>query len=134
MGVAEGHCGLASWNVSVRNAGDGQLPAGWVMQDTGSGVWYTKQLLQDSLHVTVDGKQLTGTMQVSSDNGKTWINLDKAQESQRYTTPTWLGRAATSSAYCGTDTAVMWEYTWQCGQLIARLRSWWWCRRLLEST
>lgn len=85
MGVAEGHCGLASWNVSVRNAGDGQLPAGWVMQDTGSGVWYTKQLLQDSLHVTVDGKQLTGTMQVSSDNGKTWINLDKAQESQRYT-------------------------------------------------
>lgn len=85
MGVAEGHCGLASWNVSVRNAGDGQLPAGWVMQDTGSGVWYTKQLLQDSLRVTVDGKQLAGTTQVSSDNGKTWIDLDKAQESQRYT-------------------------------------------------
>lgn len=85
MGVAEGHCGLASWNVSVRNAGDGQLPAGWVMQDTGSGVWYTKQLLQDSLRVTVDGKQLTGATQVSSDNGRTWIDLNKAQESQRYT-------------------------------------------------
>lgn len=28
MGVAEGHCGLASWNVSVRNDGKGQLPAG----------------------------------------------------------------------------------------------------------
>ena len=85
MGVAEGHCGLASWNVSVRNAGDGQLPSGWVMQDTGSGVWYTKQLLQDSLRVTVDGKQLAGATQVSSDNGKTWIDLNKAQESQRYT-------------------------------------------------
>lgn len=85
MGVAEGHCGLASWNVSVRNAGDGQLPAGWVMQDTGSGVWYTKQLLQDSLRVTVDGKQLAGATQVSSDNGKHWVDLDKAQESQRYT-------------------------------------------------
>ena len=85
MGVTEGHCGLASWSVSVRNAGDGQLPAGWVMQDTGSGVWYTKQLLQDSLRVTVDGKQLTGATQVSSDNGRTWIDLNKAQESQRYT-------------------------------------------------
>jgi hypothetical protein len=55
-------------------------------------------------------------------------------ESQRYTTPTWLGRLATSSPYCGTDTAVMCEKTWQCGQLSARLRSWSWCSRLLAST
>ncbi|NMM96231.1 hypothetical protein G1C98_0967 [Bifidobacterium sp. DSM 109960] len=85
LGVGNGSCALASWNVTVGNSGKGDLPVGWIVQDTGNGVWYTKNLLRTSLKVAVNGMAVTGTIQVSSNGGKNWTDLDQAGETTRYT-------------------------------------------------
>lgn len=85
LGVASGGCALASWNVTVGNSGKGDLPVGWIVQDTGNGVWYTKDLLRTSLKVAVNGTTVTGTIQVSSNGGKNWTDLDQVSETTRYT-------------------------------------------------
>ena len=97
MGETNGQCGLAAWNVTLKNSGDGNLPQGWVVQDTGSGVWYTKALLRDSLRVSVDGTTVTGKTRVTSDGGKTWTDLDKANDTQRYTSFRFIADTALAS-------------------------------------
>ena len=106
LGVEHGSCGLALWNVSVGNSGDGQLPAGWVVQDTGNGVWYTKKLLQENLRIAVDGTTVSGRIQVSSDGGKTWIDLDRADEACRYVSFRFISNDVLAS---GKNAAVTYE-------------------------